>query len=91
MGTLERYSPFFLEIHCTSRYITRFPDIDARRSVDGVEILERIRPFFFGDLLTLGYITKIVAQSRGDIQIENFTRPSAQFLTYKLAPRSPRV
>ena len=36
--------------------------------------------------LTLGYITKIVAQRSGDLQIENLMRPSARLLICAMWP-----
>ena len=36
--------------------------------------------------LTSGYITEIVAQRSGDLQIQNFMRPSARLLIYAMWP-----
>ena len=42
--------------------------------------------FFFEIDLTSGYITEIVAQRSGDLQIQNFMRPSARLLIYAMWP-----
>ena len=42
--------------------------------------------FLFEIDLTSGYIKEIVAQRSGDLQIENFMRPSARLLIYAMWP-----
>ena len=60
MGTLERYRPLLLEINSTSRYSTRFLEVDARRSAYGVEILRGKNFFFLSEIdFTSGCITEM--------------------------------
>ena len=41
--------------------------------------------FFYLEInLTSGYITEIVAQRSGDLQIQNFIRPPARLLIYAM-------
>ena len=42
--------------------------------------------FFLEIDLTSGYITEIVAQRSGDLQIQNFMRSSARLLIYAMWP-----
>ena len=46
----------------------------------------KVMTFIFEIDLTSGYITEIVAQRSGDLQIQNFTWPSAQLLMYAKWP-----
>ena len=48
---------------------------------------EKVMTFFFWEInLTSGYITEIVGQRSGDLQIQNFMRPSARLLIYAMWP-----
>ena len=42
--------------------------------------------FFLEIDLTSGYITEIVAQKSGELQTQNFMRPSARLLIYAMWP-----
>ena len=47
----------------------------------------KVMALFFLEIdLTSGYITEIVAQRSGDLQIQNLMRPSARLLIYAMWP-----
>ena len=48
--------------------------------------LERRRPFFLEIDLISSYITQIVAQRSGDLQIQTFMRPSVRLLICAMCP-----